>query len=87
MDGCMLAHEAFVFVMNKYKITPQELVNISGVDKGVVSRFLNGISDIKASNLQKLITALPPDARTHFNMLFTFSNGTVAEKSNEYKIT
>lgn len=70
----MLPHEAFVEVIEKYKLKQHELVSKSGVDKGVVSRFINGESDIKARNLQKLVKALPPQAKAYYYMLYSFDN-------------
>lgn len=76
----MFPNEAFEEVIKQYKITQQELANKSGVDKGVISRFINGISDIKTSNLQKLVKALPPQARAHYYLLFSYDD---AKKSND----
>jgi predicted transcriptional regulator len=91
MDNQMLPHEAFEAVIDKYEITQQELANLSGVDKGVISRFINGVSDMKTSNLQKLVKALPPQARAHYYMLFSYDDlsnniNKVAEKSNISKV-
>ena len=73
----MLPNEAFKIVLDKYKITQQEIVESSGVDKSVVSRFINGVTDIKTNNLQKLVKALPLEARAHFNMLFSFEDNSL----------
>ncbi len=87
----MLPHEAFEVVIEKYNITQQELAKNSGVDKGVISRFVNGVSDMKTSNLQKLVKALPPQARAHYYMLFSYDDITnniskIAEKNNKQKV-
>jgi plasmid maintenance system antidote protein VapI len=74
MEKLMLPNEAFVEVIEKYNLNQQELVNKSGVDKGVVSRFINGKSDITSRNLQKLVMALPPQAKAHYYMLYSFEN-------------
>lgn len=88
----MTPNEALAFVLEQYKVTQQELAKVSGVDKGVISRFINGISDMKTSNLQKLVKALPPQAKAHYYMLFSFDdtsnfkNNKVAEKSTKYNV-
>lgn len=83
----MLPYEAFVEVIDVYKISQQELANVSGVDKGVISRFVNGVSDMKTSNLQKLVKALPPQARAHYYMLFSYDEiSKAAEESDKYKV-
>ena len=74
MNNAMLPHEAFEAVLIEYKITQQELSNLSGVDKGVISRFINGVTDMKTSNLQKMVKALPPQARAHYYMLFSYGD-------------
>jgi transcriptional regulator with XRE-family HTH domain len=91
MSNVMLPYQAFEAVIEKYKITQQELANASGVDKGVISRFINGISDIKTSNLQKLVKALPPQAKAHYYMLFSYDEETksklkTTEKDNVSKV-
>ncbi|MEM7756548.1 MAG: helix-turn-helix transcriptional regulator [Cyanobacteria bacterium P01_A01_bin.40] len=90
MKEIMLPHEAFAEVIEKYNLKQHELVKASGIDKGVVSRFINGESDIKARNLQKLIKALPLQARAYYLMLSSYdselNNNKVAEKSNKYKV-
>ena len=82
----MTPNEAFKFVLDTYDIKPQQLANKSGVNKSIISKFINGRSDIHATNLQKIVLALPPEARTHFNMLFSFSKDKFAEKANKYQI-
>ena len=74
MNEQMLPNEAFLEVIDKYKLSQQDLVALSGVDKGVVSRFINDKSDIKSRNLQKLVKALPPQAKAHYYMLFSYDN-------------
>jgi transcriptional regulator with XRE-family HTH domain len=91
MSSQMLPYQAFEAVIEKYKITQQELAVASGVDKGVISRFINGISDIKTSNLQKLVKVLPPQAKAHYYMLFSYDEEKnpklkVAEKDNKTKV-
>ncbi len=87
----MLPYQAFESVIEKYKITQQELAVASGVDKGMISRFLKGISDIKTSNLQKLVKVLPPQAKANYYMLFSYDDENnsklqVAEKNNKIKV-
>lgn len=82
----MTPNEAFKFVLDTYDIKPQQLADESGVNKSIISKFVNGRSDIHATNLQKIVLALPPEARTHFNMLFSFSNNKIAKKANKSKV-
>lgn len=82
----MTPNEALKFVLETYNVKPQKLADDSGVNKSIISKFINGHSDIHSSNLQKLVLALAPDARTHFNMLFSFSNNKLAKKCTKYKV-
>ena len=87
----MLPHEAFLVVIEKHNLRQQKLASLFGVDKGVVSRFVNEVSDIKTCNLQKLLKVLPPQAKAHYYMLFSYDELTkdnikVAEKDNTYKV-
>jgi transcriptional regulator with XRE-family HTH domain len=80
----MLPNEAFETVLKKYNITQQEISSLSGVDKGVISRFINGVSDMKTSNLQKLVKSLPPQAKAYYYISyddFSDKEYKVAEKS------
>ena len=86
MDEQMLPNEAFVEVIEKYNLNQQELADISGVDKGVVSRFINGKSDIKSRNLQKLVKALPPQAKAHYYMLYSYDTDEKKAVKNSEKI-
>ena len=70
----MLPHQAFEAVLEKYNITQQQIADLSGVNKGVISRFINGISDIKTSNLQKIVKVLPPQAKAYYYMLFSYDD-------------
>lgn len=69
----MLAHEAFDYILEEYKISAKEISELSGIDKSVISRFRNGHTDISTNRLQKLIQSLPPQAKAHFYMLFSFN--------------
>ena len=77
--------------IEKHNLRQQNLASLSGVDKGVISKFVNGVSDIKTCNLQKLLKVLPPQAKAHYYMLFSYDELTkdnikVAEKDNTYKV-
>ena len=89
----MLAFEALKEVMDKYQIQQQEIVKASGVDGAVVSRFLNGKTDISGRNLQKILHSLPVQATAYFNVLYSYpeieskkKTFKVAEKANTYKV-
>ena len=83
----MSPSEALNYVLELYEIKTQELADKSDVHKSIISKFRNGRSDISAKNLQKIVKALPPEARTHFNMLFSFAEADrVAEKSNKHAV-
>ncbi len=69
----MSPNEAFDYVLNKYQISADDIAEKSGIDKSAISKFRNGHHEMRSNNLQKLIRALPPEARTHFNMLFSFA--------------
>ena len=83
MNNKMLPNEAFATVIRKYNITQRELASQSGVDKGVISRFINGISDIKTSNLQKLVKVLPPQAKAYYYMLFSYDDEYYLENNSK----
>ncbi|MDJ0903728.1 MAG: helix-turn-helix transcriptional regulator [Xenococcus sp. MO_188.B8] len=76
----MTPNEAFDYVLNEYKVSADEIARISGINKSAISKFRNGKHQMNSGNLQKVVQALPPDARSHFTMLFSFSNLKVAEK-------
>lgn len=82
----MTPNEAFDYVLNLYKVSAEEVARISGINKSAISKFRNGKHQMNSDNLQKIVQALPPDARSHFTMLFSFSNNKIAEKSNKYKV-
>ena len=48
----MTPNEALKFVLETYNVKPQQLADKSGVNKSIISKFLNGRSDIHAANLQ-----------------------------------
>ena len=83
----MSPNEAFDFVLKEYKLNADDIARESGIHKSAISKFRNGKHEMNSGNLQKLVQALPPEARTHFNMLFSFKNtNKVAKKSNKSKV-
>ena len=86
----MTPNEAFDFVLNEYKVSAEEIARISGIDKSAISKFRNGKHSMNSDNLQKVVQALPIQAKAHFNMLFSFgdeiNNTKLVEKGNEYKV-
>jgi transcriptional regulator with XRE-family HTH domain len=82
----MTPNEAFDYVLNEYQVSADEIARISGLHKSAISKFRNGKHQMNSDNLQKLVQALPPEARSHFTMLFSFSSTKVAEKDNTSKV-
>ncbi len=76
----MSPNEAFDFVLREYKLNADDIARESGIHKSAISKFRNGKHEMNSGNLQKLVKALPPQARTHFNMLFSFDNGDESKK-------
>ena len=88
----MSPSEAFDYVLEIYKINNQEVCELSGVSKSVVSKFRNGKSDISSKNLQKILKSLPAKVTQHFYMLYLIDEPEkknsikVTEKANKYKV-
>lgn len=88
----MSPSDAFDYVLEKYKISNQQVCEMSGVSKSVVSKFRNGKSDISSTNLQKILKSLPAKVTQHFNMLYLIdepqinNNLKVSEKKTSYKV-
>ena len=70
----MTPNEAFDFVLNQYEVSAEEIARISGIDKSAISKFRNSKHRMNSDNLQKVVRALPFQARAHFNMLFSFED-------------
>lgn len=60
----------FVAALNstieEFNIKNRELSRLSGVDESSISRYRNGTRDLQAETLQKIISALPKQAREYF---------------------
>ena len=84
----MTPNEAFNFVLNEYRVSAEEIARISGIDKSAISKFRNGKHSMNSDNLQKVVQALPIQAKAHFNMLFSFGDeiSKAAEESDKYKV-
>ena len=84
----MTPNEAFNFVLNEYRVSAEEIARISGIDKSAISKFRNGKHSMNSDNLQKVVQALPIQAKAHFNMLFSFSNeiNQTAKESDKSKV-
>lgn len=52
--------------LEQFNIKNRELARLSGVDESSISRYRNGTRDLQAETLQKLISALPKEARDFF---------------------
>lgn len=70
----MSPNEAFDYVLNEYHVNADELARLSGIHKSAISKFRNGKHEMKSGNFQKLIRALPAQAKAHYCMLFSFDD-------------
>jgi transcriptional regulator with XRE-family HTH domain len=66
--------EALRQTMFKYRLTGADLARMSGVSISQVNQFKNGKRDIATSNFQKIIEALPDEAKMHFLQLTVLAN-------------
>lgn len=86
----MTPNEAFDFVLTQYDVNADEVSKKSGIDKSAISKFRNGKHSMNSNNLQKVVRALPFQARAHFNMLFSFGDeikqSKIAEENNKSKV-
>lgn len=58
--------EAFNKTLQRYGIANNWLAEESGVEKSIISKFRNGKTRIQTDTLDKLIDALPSDAKVYF---------------------
>lgn len=70
----MRVHEAYNFVLNEYKITAKSISDVTGILETDISKFRNGKRNIGSDLLQQLVTALPPQAKAHFLILFSHAS-------------
>ena len=66
--GLMRFSDAFRETMFRYALTGKEIADRSGVSERQISRFRNG-ENLRTDSLEKLIQALPPDAREYMMLL------------------
>ncbi len=60
--------------LQKYDISNVGLMRESGVDSKMISRFRNGKSNIQIDTFEKLLNALPTDAKLYFFSLILGSS-------------
>lgn len=65
----MQFREAFVKTLKVFKIRNVYIARRSGLLQGEVCNYKNGKKDLLASNLYRLVSALPPEAKAYFYML------------------
>lgn len=86
----MKASEAYDLVLEKYNIKAKDIAEAIDKSESDVSKFRNGHRKINQDLLQLFIQALPPEARAHFNMLYSYGDEIkqvkVSEKGNKYKV-
>lgn len=70
----MRVHEAYNFVLNEYKITAKSISDVTAILETDISKFRNGKRNIGSDLLQQLVTALPPQAKAHFLILFSHAS-------------
>ncbi len=70
----MKASEAYDFVLNEYKLKAKDISKATGKSEADISKFRNGHRNISADLLQLFVQALPPQAKAHFYMLFSYDN-------------
>ena len=70
----MLPNEALDKVLEIYKISAADISRATGLDKTVISKYRNGHQDIGSKKLQQIILSLPPEAKTHYHLLFAYDN-------------
>lgn len=57
--------DAFDQTLTHFSIKGKDIAAESGLTEAAVSRFRNGEQDIKASSLEKLLAALPAEAKQY----------------------
>jgi transcriptional regulator with XRE-family HTH domain len=69
--SCMKFADALDITLKHFKISAKELAAKSGVAESSISRYRRGERDIQADSLERLIAALPSEARNYlyFNCL------------------
>jgi transcriptional regulator with XRE-family HTH domain len=70
--------EAFNRTLNQFKISGNEIATLSGLRTATVSEYRRGLREIHTDNLEKLISALPVEAKQ-----FLFLHMLVGQMDNE----
>jgi transcriptional regulator with XRE-family HTH domain len=66
LDTCMSFANALKHTMTEFGLTGIELAEKSGVSKNTVSAFRQGRQSLTVDNLEKLLGAMPKEARLYF---------------------
>lgn len=84
----MKASEAYDYILDTYKIKAKDIAKAIGISETDISKFRNGHRKVNQDLLQLLIQALPPEAKAHFNMLYSYGDeiNKLAKKSNKSKV-
>lgn len=62
----MSYREAFDETIKLFALKASEIADHSGVGENQISRFRSGKTDLQASNLEKVVNALPDNAKAYF---------------------
>jgi transcriptional regulator with XRE-family HTH domain len=66
LDACMTFANALKHTMTEFGLTGAQLAEKSGVSKNTVSAFRQGRQSLTVDNLEKLLGAMPQEARSYF---------------------
>ncbi|KAM3107278.1 helix-turn-helix domain-containing protein [Phormidesmis sp. 146-33] len=55
--------EALNQTLNQFKISGNEIANLSGIRAATISEYRRGVREIHTDNLERLIAALPSEAK------------------------
>ncbi len=66
LDSCMNFATALRHTMSEFRLTGTELSQKSGVHQNTISAFRQGGQSLSVENLEKLIAAMPEEAREYF---------------------
>jgi transcriptional regulator with XRE-family HTH domain len=66
LDVCMSFANVLKHTMTEFGLTGAELAEKSGVSKNTVSAFRQGRQSLSVDNLEKLLGAMPREARMYF---------------------
>lgn len=59
-------NKALDLTLKEFRLSAKAISEASGVSEGSLSRFRRGERDIHAANLERIVSALPPEAKQFF---------------------